>query len=65
MLTYAAAGTGKTLGYLLPLLLKCSKSFAKPLAGAAAAPALLVVAPTRELALQASLSSVKALLWRY
>jgi superfamily II DNA/RNA helicase len=55
MLTYAAAGTGKTLGYLLPLLLKCSKSFAMPLAGAAAAPALLVVAPTRELALQARL----------
>ena len=53
LILVAPTGTGKTLAYLLPGLLRCSREFASPLlGGAAAAPALLVVAPTRELAMQ-------------
>ena len=49
----APTGSGKTLAYLMPGLLRCSADRSQPLlGGAAAAPSLLVVAPTRELAMQ-------------
>ena len=48
VLAVAKTGSGKTLGYLLPALARCSEGWAK----AEGKPMCLVMAPTRELALQ-------------
>lgn len=53
LLASAQTGSGKTVGFLLPLIAAVSRAGAVPrAAGRRAAPAALVLAPTRELALQ-------------
>jgi superfamily II DNA/RNA helicase len=48
----ASTGSGKTLTFLIPAILKIFKAGAKPPPSGVPTPRVLVVAPTRELAMQ-------------
>jgi ATP-dependent RNA helicase DDX5/DBP2 len=56
VLAIAKTGSGKTLGFLLPVLARCHRERA---AGEAGAPIALIMAPTRELALQIHAEALK------
>lgn len=55
VLAIAKTGSGKTLGYLLPALERCRREKAE----ADGSPACLIMAPTRELAIQIASEAVK------
>ena len=52
----AKTGSGKTLGFLLPVLARCHREKA---AGKSGSPIALIMAPTRELALQIHAEAAK------
>lgn len=56
VLAIAKTGSGKTLGFLLPVLARCSSEAPK---GAKRLPSGLIMAPTRELALQIHAEATK------